>query len=221
MPIPPPEFRVVVFDLDGTLIDSYAAIHESLNTVLKDFGREPVSLRAIRGMVGRGLESLIASVLPPEDLDAGIELFRDSYATTGPELTELLPGADRVTRVLHERDIALFVVSNKPSDFSEQLLDHLRIGSRFELVLGPDQGFLPKPSPEMLQAVLDDLEEDAQHVLYVGDMPLDVESARAAGMPVAVVPTGSASRKELEEARPDFLLEKLVDLLELVATPSH
>lgn len=217
----PHEFRAVVFDLDGTLMDSYAAIHESLNAVLKDFGREPVSLRAIRGMVGRGLEALIAGVLAPEEIDAGVERFRESYARTGPELTELLPGADKVTRVLHERDVALFVVSNKPSDFSEQLLDHLRIGARFELVLGPDQGFLPKPSPEMLQAVLNDLEMEPQHVLYVGDMPIDVQSARAAAVPVAVVPTGSSSRNELVEAGPDFLLEKLVDLLELVPAPNH
>lgn len=214
-------FKLVIFDLDGTLIDSYAAIHESLNAVLKNFGREPVSLRECRGLVGRGLDALLESVLDAAEVEEGIELFRESYERTGPELTELLPGANTVTRKLRERDVTLAIVSNKPSDFSEQLLDHLGLGERFELVLGPDQGFAPKPSPEMIEEVLSELEVDAQDALYVGDMAIDVLTARAAGLLVAVLPTGSASRNELEAASPDHLLDRLVDLLDLVAEANH
>lgn len=210
-----PRFRAVVFDLDGTLIDSYDAIHDALSTVLRSFGQAPVSRDQVRRMVGHGLESLIERHVGAENVEEGVELFRERYREVGLEMTALLPGAEHVVRELAKRDVAMAVASNKPSDFSRDLLYGLGIGGRFDEIVGPDLGFPPKPDPAMVLEVLESMAVEASDALFVGDMPIDVETARAAGMPVAALPTGSSSRRDLEAAKPDFLLERLVEVLDL------
>jgi 2-phosphoglycolate phosphatase len=212
----PSAVRAVVFDLDGTLLDSYAAIHESLNSVLRAFGRPEVTLGETRTRVGYGLEALIAGCLGPQDVAEGVRLFRESYERAGPESSSLLPGADDVTRTLAARGLPLAIASNKPAYFSRQLLSRLGIADRFAVITGPDDGFPPKPAPHMVLVALAKMGTKASESLFVGDMPIDVATARAAGMPVAVLPTGSATRAELEAASPDLLLPGLPDLMQLL-----
>lgn len=210
-----PRFRAVVFDLDGTLIDSYDAIHEALSTVLRSFGQAPVSRDQVRRMVGHGLESLIERSVGAVNVAEGVELFRERYAEVGLEMTALLPGAEHVVRELSKGGVAMAIASNKPSNLSRHLLDGLGIGARFDEIVGPDLGYPPKPDPAMVLEVLESMAVEASETLFVGDMPIDVETARAAGMPVAVLPTGSSSRRDLEAAKPDYLLERLAEVLDL------
>ena len=211
-----PDLSAVVFDLDGTLIDSYAAIHDCLAEVLNAFGRPPVSRDETRRMVGHGLESLIARAVGEENVAEGVRLFRLRYAVVGIESTRLLPGAVEVTRALHEAGLLLVVASNKPAYFSRQILEHLRLLDRFRVVTGPDDGFPPKPAPDMVFVALATIGSKAPDALFVGDMPVDILTARAAGMPVVVVPTGSSTREELLAAAPDVVLEGLTDLIPLL-----
>jgi 2-phosphoglycolate phosphatase len=211
----PREFGAVVFDLDGTLLDSYAAIHDSLNATLRALGLPPVPLEETRRRVGRGLEALMAESVGTERKDEGVRIFRDHYEKAGPESTRLLPGADEVTRALAARGTKLAVASNKPARFSRQLLDHFGISSRFGAVFGPDDGFPPKPAPHMVFMALALVGVKAADALYVGDMPIDVLTARAAGVTVAVVPTGSSTREELRDAGPDALLDDVASVMHL------
>jgi phosphoglycolate phosphatase len=208
-------FRAAVFDLDGTLIDSYVAIHECLNLVRTSFGREPVTLEECRRMVGHGLMALLARSIGEENAERGVSLFRERYAVVGPQKTELLPDADEVTRELAGRGVPMAIVSNKPAVFSAQLLESLGLGGRFALVLGPDSGFPPKPDPAMVRHALDALGATREVTLFIGDMEVDVATARAAGLKVAVLPTGSCSREELECAEADWLLSDLTEVLSL------
>jgi len=210
-------FRGVLFDLDGTLIDSYRAIDESLNAVLAAFGRPAVQMAETRRMVGHGLETLIRQAVGPENVAEGVRIFRASYTETGPRGTSLLPGAEAVSRALSARGMKLGIASNKPSYFSRQLVDQLGIGELFPRIAGPDLGFPAKPDPAMVLDLLRGLGLSAEETLFVGDMEVDIETARAAGLRVAVIPTGSSSREELVEARPDHLLERLEELLDIVA----
>ncbi len=211
----PPAFRAAVFDLDGTLIDSYAAILECLNLVRGTYGKEPVSLDECRRMVGHGLEFLIAQAIGEDEAAAGVKIFRERYAVVGPEKTNLLPEAEAVTRELAARGVPMAIASNKPAYFSTQLLDALGLGGRFAIVVGPDSGFPPKPDPTMVLHALEVLGAAPGDALFVGDMEVDVATARAAGMRVAVVPTGSCTKEELAEARADWLLEDLTEVLPL------
>ena len=157
----------------------------------------------------------MSEAVGPEDVAEGIRLFEDRYTAAGPEATRLLPGADEVTRALFDRGVRLAVASNKPSVFSKQLLSHLGIAGRFGVVHGPDDGFPPKPAPHMVFMALALLGVKASDALYVGDMPLDVLTARSAGLPVASVATGSSTREELRAAGPDALLESLGEVMHL------
>jgi 2-phosphoglycolate phosphatase len=208
-------FTAAVFDLDGTLIDSYGAILECLNLVRGTYGKEPVSLEECRRMVGHGLDVLIARAIGEENAAAGVLLFRERYAVVGPEKTNLLPDADAVTAELARRGVPMAIASNKPSRFSRQLLESLGIASRFALVVGPDSGFPPKPDPAMVAHILESVGVAREEALFIGDMEVDVATARAAGMKVAVLPTGSSSREELLGAGADWLLDSLTDVVAL------
>lgn len=212
----PAAVRAVVFDLDGTLLDSYAAIHDSLNFVLRAFSRPEVTLEETRSRVGHGLDALIARSLAPGHIAEGVRLFRERYETAGPESTRLLPGAEEVTRVLLARGMRLAIASNKPAVFSRQLLSALGVVDRFDFVGGPDDGFPPKPAPDMVFVALATLGVRATEAVFVGDMPIDIATARSAGMASIAVPTGSSTREELLGAGPDLLIERLADLMRLL-----
>jgi 2-phosphoglycolate phosphatase len=210
-PIPAPP-RAVVFDLDGTLLDSYAAIHECLALVLAAFGRPPNTPDETRRMVGHGLEVLVAKAVGEANVAEGVRIFRERYERVGPETSVLLPGADAVTRRLVEAGIPIAIASNKPAYFSREILEQLGILSRFAFIGGPDEGFPPKPAPHMVFMALSTMGAKASESVYVGDMPVDVATARAAEIPVVVVPTGSATEAELRAVSPDLLIRDLNDL---------
>ncbi len=208
-------FRAAVFDLDGTLLDSYEGIHDALSDVLSHFGRPPVTIDETRRLVGHGLEALIAKVLPEELRADAVNHFRFRYKVNAPKLTKLMPGAELVVTELWRRGIRLAIASNKPAVFSRQLLAGFGLAELFTFIGGPDLGFTEKPDPGMVLAALQSMRTPPAETLYVGDMTVDVATARAAGLRVAVIPEGSSTREELEAVRPDYLVPALADVLGL------
>jgi len=217
--------RGIVFDLDGTLIDSYDAIAESLNHAMRALGHPVVPLALVRRLVGRGLESLIERAIRHVDPSAdcgvstiarAVRLFRQRYDVICVEKTRLLPGVSETLAALSDRGYRLSVATNKPSYFAVRLLDGLGVGRFLDKVMGPDLVSRPKPDPEMVRAALEAMGVDASSALYVGDMPIDVETARAAGLTVVVLPTGSSDRAELATAGADLLLSSASELLDLL-----
>jgi phosphoglycolate phosphatase len=204
--------RAVIFDFDGTLADSYDAITASVNHVRTANGLPPLPEAEIKPHVGRGLEKLLADLLPGSDPVRNAALYREHHVTVMREQTRLMPGARGAVEALKRAGRKLAVCSNKKVAFTRQLLDHFGLAQFFDVVLGPDDVPHPKPAPDMLLAALHRLGVSPREALYVGDMDVDVETARAAGIPVWVVPTGSVDRATLEAARPDRLLHGLADL---------
>jgi phosphoglycolate phosphatase len=220
----PARVRAVVFDLDGTLIDSYEAIADSLNTALAGLGRAPLPVPRIRTMVGRGLETLIARALEVDDglpdgaaaVAEGVRLFRARYDRVCVPLTTLLPGVAGTLAGLHGRGYPMGVATNKPSYFARRLLDALGVGGYLAAVYGPDLVARHKPDPEMVHAVLRTMGVEPREALYVGDMEIDVQTARAAGMPVVVMPTGSCDDASLQTCGADRVVPGMAALLDLL-----
>lgn len=210
-------YRAAVFDLDGTLLDSYVGIHDALSTVLEHFDRPPVTVGEARRLVGHGLEALIAKVLPEELREEGARRFRFRYKVNAPKLTRLMPEAELVVTELWRRGVRLSIASNKPAVFSRQLLAGFGLEELFAFVGGPDLGFPEKPHPAMVLAALEAMAVPPSETLFVGDMTVDVATARATGLPVAIVPLGSSTREEVEAEGPDYLLGALAEVLGLFA----
>jgi phosphoglycolate phosphatase len=141
----PPPYHALVFDLDGTLIDSYEAIAESLNTVRERFGLEPWSLEEVRSAVGTGLPSLIRKNVGEERTAEGVRLFRARYRRIYREKTRWLPDVEPTLRVLAARGIPMAITTNKPAYFSREIVAALGAREMFTAVLGPEM--VPRPSP--------------------------------------------------------------------------
>ncbi len=205
--------RGIIFDFDGTLIDSYEAIAESLNLVRTSVSLPPFTLEEVRLMVGHGLEHLIEKAIGAGRVEEGVRLFRQSYATLCERKTSILPQVKQTLDTLDARGYQMAIASNKPSYFARDILRALEFDHLFAEVLGPNDVERPKPDPEMLEIIIMRVGLSPEEVVYVGDMPLDVEVGRRAGVAVFAVPTGSATRDALLQARPDRLLQRFSDLL--------
>jgi phosphoglycolate phosphatase len=207
--------RGLVFDLDGTLVDSYAAITASLNAARARFDLPPLEQEAVRRRVGRGLECLIADLVGPDRVEIGVDLFREHYAGVFAETTHALPSVPTTLRRLGRAGIRMSVASNKPARFSVPILRGLELLSWFDTVQGPDLAGTTKPDPVMIHACLAGMRIAPGEAAYVGDMPLDVRSAARAGLPVVLIQGGSATEAELRATGQTVLssLEGLVALL--------
>jgi phosphoglycolate phosphatase len=202
----------VVFDLDGTLIDGYAAIADALGYAMCRLGRTELPLERVRAMVGHGLERLMEQSVGPELAPEAVRLFREHYPGVAVEKTELLPEVSSVLEELARRGHAMSVASNKPARFSRLILEAKGVGRYFRQIAGPDETTPPKPDPTMLRRLME--EADASHgdTVLVGDMEIDAETAWAAGCRVLLIPGGSRTAEELDAVGADGLLRSLDEL---------
>lgn len=204
--------RLLIFDLDGTLVDSLPGIRLGLNRALVEFGGEERDLAWVRRHVGFGARHLIAAAaagqINPEHL---LQRFRNYYSEV---LTKHSPPFPKVDATLRElaRDFTLAVASNKPLPWVERLVAHLRWGELLAAVAGPETAGVHKPAPPMIEAVLMRVGASAQQTMLVGDMPVDAETGANAGIPVVGVTTGSATDEELRSAGCVAVLDGVPDL---------
>ncbi len=204
--------KAVLFDFDGTLGDSYPAITASVNHVRSLHGLPPLDEAEVRRYVGRGAPYLLEHTVPAGSVEANAAAYRAHHPSVLRSGTRLMPGASEALRSLHERGLRLGICSNKPVEFTNELLAYFDVTRYVDVVLGPEDVPHPKPAPDMLREALSRLRLPATEALYVGDMTVDIQTARSAGVAVWVVPTGSDELETLRRAKPDRLLQNLDEL---------
>jgi phosphoglycolate phosphatase len=204
--------RAVVFDFDGTLADSYAAIAASVNHVRQHHGLAPLPVDHVQRFVGRGPVYLLEHAVGSGKVEMDLALYKAHHPTVMRSHTHLLPGAAEALAAIGKTGRLAGVCSNKPRNFTTELLAVLGIAPYVKAVVGPEDTAHPKPSPDMLLLALERLGVQASEALYVGDMEVDIQTARAAGVSVWVVPTGSDTLAVLQQAHPDRLLRDLTEL---------
>jgi 2-phosphoglycolate phosphatase len=215
MPASSNTYRAVLFDFDGTLVDSYPAITASVNHVRAAHGLLPLGESEVRRFVGHGPAYLLEHTVVGCDFDADFARYRAHHPSVLRSGTRLLPGAAEVLMTLKRDGCFTGICSNKPRAFTRELLGYLGIASDVDVVRGPEDVPRPKPAPDMLLSAMRQLDIPAAWTLYVGDMTVDISTARAAGVHVWVVPTGSEERAALIQARPDRLLDSLCEFMDL------
>jgi 2-phosphoglycolate phosphatase len=175
-------------------------------------GLPPLPEEQVRRQVGRGPAYLLEHTVPGADLPADLARYRAHHPSVLRSGTRLLPEVADTLRALKQAGLRLAVCSNKPITYTRELLDYLGVAAWFDVVIGPEDVPRLKPAPDMLRAALDRLGVAPAAAVYVGDMVVDIETARAAGVTVWVVPTGSDDRSTLRAARPDHLLSAFRDI---------
>jgi len=212
-PSPPPP-AALLFDLDGTLVDSRRDIADACNAARVAHGLAPLALEAIMPMVGDGARLLVARAFDaaPDSpvVDAALATFRASYLSRPAVHTVLLPGVRDVLDVARALALPCAVVTNKPHDVTTLVLDALGIGLFFRAIWGGGDGPL-KPSPAGVLDVVSRLGVTASDAWMIGDGPQDIGAGKAAGCFTVGVP-GIAERERLVASGPDLICESLVEL---------
>jgi len=204
--------RLVVFDLDGTLVDGYAGIADALGYAMVRLKRQPLGIEQVRRMVGRGIETLLEEAVGRDAAPEGVRLFRSRYDEVAVSGSRLLPGLPRVFEEIAAAGWKMSVASNKPSGFSRRILEAKGVATFFVEIAGPDDGVAPKPDPAMLRRILDNAGILPEEAVVVGDMEIDAQFARAGGCRIVLVPGGSRTPEELAAAHPDALLADIREL---------
>ncbi len=214
-------FNGVIFDLDGTLVDSLEDIGDSMNNILRKYGFPTHGLTEYKAFVGRGMRNLVVRSLPEDARDeARIALCRDSLLKeygmnclkkTRPYegITDLIDGLDR-------RRIKRAVFSNKIDHLTKRIVGELFPGRPFPVVIGAGAGMPEKPDPTGVLSVARQLGIEPERLIYVGDSDVDMETARNAGMHPAGALWGFRTKEELVTHGAESLLEHPIDLLKIV-----
>jgi phosphoglycolate phosphatase len=210
--------RLVVFDLDGTLVDSSDDIATAFARTVEHLapGTTPLETAVVRSLIGNGARNLVERGLArlglPHATADVLPLFLEEYRGCLLDTTRLYPGTSDALAALAPRVLA--VLTNKPGDLSRAILDGLGVGRRFSRVLGSGDGPPSKPDPAGLRLLMQEAGATAVETLLVGDSPVDVATARAAGVEVAGVAYG-LDPQSLAAAGPDFTVEHPRHLVEL------
>ncbi|WP_439621508.1 HAD family hydrolase [Gemmata sp.] len=207
--------RAALFDFDGTLADSFTAITASTNHVRELYGLPPLAEAEVRVHVGFGLDDLLRNLVPVAPTDEAVAKYRVHHQTVIHSLTRLMPGVGEAVPELARRGYRMAVCSNKKVEFTRDLVAGLGLGAYFEAVLGPeDVGDRPKPDPAMLVEGLKRLSVAPHEAVYVGDMGIDVQTARAAGVPVWIILGGASGRDDVTKTDPDRILPHFAEVLD-------
>jgi len=187
--------RHLVFDLDGTLVDSCGICVDILGAMLYDRGSDHVidPLYA-RPFMSQGGQTMVTSLLGPAAVDPAADLveFRSRYAATKTPMTALFPGVADGLRALHALGFTLSICSNKPQNLCEQVLKDTGLKSLFSVVVGGQTGLRPKPATDLMDHMLAQLGARPWECVYIGDSELDDEVAMALAMPFKFLTYGYA-----------------------------
>jgi phosphoglycolate phosphatase len=212
-------FPLVLFDLDGTLIDSAADIAAALNAAFAEAGQPALPPAVVVGYVGDGATKLVERAAEPgttpDDISDLVSRFRRHYAEKICVDTRPYPGVVELLQRLDRDGVRMAVVTNKPGHLARQLLGSLGLDGFFADVIGDGDGFPRKPSPDAARYLLSRHGVAAPAALLVGDGLPDVRLGRAAGCPVAAATWGYTPSAVLAAEGPDFMIHQPAELLGL------
>jgi phosphoglycolate phosphatase len=198
---------VLIFDLDGTLVDSKKDIANSLNYALRHEGLAPLAQAKIEELVGHGAKTLVRDALgnPPDEVLGRVFLtFWNYYQEHLLDETRLYPSVAEFLE--NSKNWPKAVVTNKPELFSRKILEGLGVRGHFRWLIGGDTLPVQKPDPAVFAPIFHELGEPVGG-LMVGDSHVDIECGRAAGLKTCAVTYGFRPREELLDCRPDFLVD--------------
>jgi len=211
--------ELIIFDLDGTLIDSSDDIAWAANMTLVYMGYNEMDLDAIKEGIGWGVKTLLQKLMPqegPERIDDARVKFLEYYWDHLTVNTILYPGVRETIDYFKDHDKKMAIVTNKPIKFTEKILNELALKDFFLMVLGGDSLVNRKPDPEPVEKVISTLGVTKGKTVFVGDSKVDGETGKRAGIFTIGVEYGFRGRKELEEAGFDIIISEFPELTRIL-----
>jgi len=207
-----PAFHTFLFDLDGTLVDHFAAIHRSHSHTMTALGLPAPTMAQVRAAVGGGLENAIARIAGPDMVARALPIYREYWDRTMLDDVTLLPGARELLATLKARGFQTAVFTNKLGPSARRICAHLGIDPFLAGVFGATDTPWLKPERAFADYTLAQLQADPRATLLVGDSPYDIQAAHNAGLPAWCVSTGTHTATELRAAAAEAVYASLGEI---------
>lgn len=212
------KIELIIFDLDGTLVDTSRDIIAAVNFMLKRLGLSQKKTEEIISYVGRGVTDLIDKALSPNHLelrDRGFVLFRQYYKEHPADYTRLYPGVRDILDYFKDKKKA--VITNRNHNSSLTILKRLGIYSYFSEIIGDDNTSCLKPSRCQFEKLMSrHAVKNRQEIIMIGDMDVDIMAGRASGVITCVATYGFGRIKDLKRAEPDYIIDDILRLKQIV-----
>ena len=210
-------YDLIVFDLDGTLIDSKMDITASVNFTLESLALKPLPAATVTSFIGKGVKNLLMQSLgegAQDKFGSAIKVFRRHYNEHCLDRTVLFPRVKETLKHLH--GLSKAIVTNKPGMFTGPILKGLGIETFFDFVLGGDEVPKKKPNPDPIFILLERFQMKPDRVLMIGDSPLDIQMGKAAQIQTCAVTYGYGNKGDLISEKPDFIIDNFFELLDKI-----
>jgi phosphoglycolate phosphatase len=202
-------YRAIIFDLDGTLIDQFKAIHQAFSKTIEDMGFNAPTYHEVRRAVGGASEATMALLIGTERAKEAVVRLRPNFEKVMLDGVTPLPFAMESLARLNGAGLKTAVLTNKYGPHARATCEHLGFSDYLEFTLGADDTKWKKPQPELTDHVLAKLGVSASETVYIGDSPYDFKTAKNAGLECILVPTGTHSAKELSSLGSTIVLQDL------------
>jgi phosphoglycolate phosphatase len=206
----------ILFDHDGTLVDSYNGIATCMRLTCRDLGEPEMTDEEVRASIGPTLEDRFTEMWGEKVAVEAARIYREHYETYFVSGTRLLSNVPETLDAIAAKGIPIACVTNKTWNYCVRQLEHFGLMDRMNVVIGFKQGYPPKPDPAMLNAALEKIGVGPGEAAMVGDTPIDVAAARAAGVQAWVVRSEYATSEEINRAGPDEYFEKISNVLDFL-----
>lgn len=209
----------IIFDLDGTLLDSLEDLKNAVNHTLQQFQLPTKSQDEIKAYLGNGMERLIELSTPfgknTPNFNKILQSFKDYYAINSSIHTKPYPGIIEMLQSLKNLNYNLAIVSNK-GDFAVKILNEKFFNNIIDIAIGEQQHIKKKPNPDMIYEVLKILNKNKADVYYVGDSEVDIETSKASQIPCLSVSWGFRTKEQLIDSKASIIIDNPLDLLEYI-----
>ena len=209
----------VVFDLDGTLLDTLGDLRDSVNFALSKNNLPQRTTEEIKAFVGNGIRLLIERSVPENTklslVDKCFEDFKAHYKANSANLTKAYDGINELLSILKSRGVKLAVVSNK-ADFAVKTLVEGYFPDVFDCAVGEKEGVKRKPAPDTVFAVIDELNVNKNEVVYIGDSEVDIQTSKNADIPCISVTWGFRDKEVLAKLCPEYIVDSPEEILNLI-----
>lgn len=212
------KYKAIVFDCDGTLLDTISDLTNAVNFALQSVNAPMQTDVDTLGMVGNGIKKLVERSLPDnkkELFDVAFKKFKEYYNDHYDDFTKPYQGIPETLQILKEKGYVLLLVSNKNTLFLEKLYNKFFYDT-ISVSLGETEGLKSKPAPDMVEYVLKKVGIDKKDAVYVGDSDVDIQTAKNSGLDCISVSWGFKTREDLIKYGANIIIDAPQELLEMV-----